>query len=218
MAVCKAEEDININESNAQNTRREWVLNPPQPPSAGRVIADSVRKTISKFSSLIGDQPKPQLVLSLFQGIFPILRWAPNYTVIKFRNDLLAGLTIASLCIPQVIKPSCLVIKNSSCMQTIILYTPVSAPECWFGCRALDMQPWRTLILNMASVSEEFFSWCSAIYEYGLFIDELIIRYECGATSCLRCNGNVKTHSNWPGGCCFAAFVVHDSESDRAFC
>lgn len=31
----------------------------------------------------------------------PVLGWAPTYTFAKFRYDLLAGITIASLAIPQ---------------------------------------------------------------------------------------------------------------------
>ncbi|KAJ8647120.1 hypothetical protein MRB53_000143 [Persea americana] len=47
------------------------------------------------------DQPKStKLILSL-QALFPILEWGRHYNLKKFRGDLLAGLTIASLCIPQ---------------------------------------------------------------------------------------------------------------------
>ncbi|XP_031272990.1 sulfate transporter 1.3-like isoform X1 [Pistacia vera] len=35
------------------------------------------------------------------QAIFPILEWGKDYNFTKFRGDLIAGLTIASLCIPQ---------------------------------------------------------------------------------------------------------------------
>lgn len=36
------------------------------------------------------------------QYVFPILEWGSHYTLAKFKGDLIAGLTIASLCIPQV--------------------------------------------------------------------------------------------------------------------
>lgn len=42
-----------------------------------------------------------KLILSL-QALFPILEWGRHYNLKKFRGDLIAGLTIASLCIPQV--------------------------------------------------------------------------------------------------------------------
>lgn len=40
-------------------------------------------------------------VWGTFQYYVPILEWAPRYTLSKFRYDLLAGITIASLAIPQ---------------------------------------------------------------------------------------------------------------------
>ncbi|KAJ9560464.1 hypothetical protein OSB04_005624 [Centaurea solstitialis] len=35
------------------------------------------------------------------QAMFPILEWGRNYDLNKFKGDLIAGLTIASICIPQ---------------------------------------------------------------------------------------------------------------------
>ncbi|KAG4920151.1 hypothetical protein JHK84_048994 [Glycine max] len=106
METCKSEDlhmQVDI-EKNAKDIRSQWVLNAPEPPSPWRVVADSVSKTIShykhKLSSLI-DQPCTTLLLSVLQVVFPILAWGRNYTATKFRKDLLAGLTIASLCIPQ---------------------------------------------------------------------------------------------------------------------
>lgn len=42
-----------------------------------------------------------KLVLGL-QFFFPIFQWAPEYGLGAFRSDLISGLTIASLAIPQV--------------------------------------------------------------------------------------------------------------------
>jgi len=38
------------------------------------------------------------------QTIFPILEWGRDYNLRKLKGDIVAGLTIASLCIPQVNK------------------------------------------------------------------------------------------------------------------
>ncbi|CAL9115665.1 unnamed protein product [Musa acuminata var. zebrina] len=38
---------------------------------------------------------------SLAKYLVPMLEWAPRYTLAKFRSDLLAGITIATLAIPQ---------------------------------------------------------------------------------------------------------------------
>ncbi|PUZ37765.1 hypothetical protein GQ55_9G146000 [Panicum hallii var. hallii] len=35
------------------------------------------------------------------QHVFPVLEWGRHYTLSKFKGDFIAGLTIASLCIPQ---------------------------------------------------------------------------------------------------------------------
>ena len=37
-----------------------------------------------------------------FQYIFPILQWGPQYNLNLFKSDVVSGLTIASLAIPQV--------------------------------------------------------------------------------------------------------------------
>ncbi|KAJ3702647.1 hypothetical protein LUZ61_006352 [Rhynchospora tenuis] len=47
------------------------------------------------------DQPKRKKFLLGIQFFFPIVGWAREYNFKKFRGDLIAGLTIASLCIPQ---------------------------------------------------------------------------------------------------------------------
>ncbi|CAH1450569.1 unnamed protein product [Lactuca virosa] len=47
-----------------------------------------------------GQSRKKKLVLG-FQTLFPILGWVRDYSFSKFKGDLIAGCTIASLCIPQ---------------------------------------------------------------------------------------------------------------------
>ncbi|GAB4853465.1 Solute carrier 26 [Ancistrocladus abbreviatus] len=46
-------------------------------------------------------QPRSRKLLLGIEAVFPILRWGRQYTLSKFKNDLIAGITIASLCIPQ---------------------------------------------------------------------------------------------------------------------
>ena len=48
------------------------------------------------------DTPGATKFLLVLRGIFPILDWGRRYTLKEFKGDLIAGLTIASLCIPQV--------------------------------------------------------------------------------------------------------------------
>ncbi|XP_010030061.2 sulfate transporter 1.3 isoform X1 [Eucalyptus grandis] len=47
------------------------------------------------------DQPQSRKFIIGIQSVFPILEWGRHYNLAKFRGDLIAGLTIASLCIPQ---------------------------------------------------------------------------------------------------------------------
>lgn len=49
------------------------------------------------------DQPRSkQLALGL-RFLFPALEWGRDYNLSKLKGDIIAGFTIASLCIPQVL-------------------------------------------------------------------------------------------------------------------
>ncbi|CAD5186849.1 unnamed protein product [Musa acuminata subsp. malaccensis] len=56
------------------------------------------------FRRFKGQPPRRKWVLGA-QYLFPILDWAPNYSLSFFKSDLVAGLTIASLAIPQATCP-----------------------------------------------------------------------------------------------------------------
>ncbi|XP_052194786.1 sulfate transporter 1.2-like [Diospyros lotus] len=47
------------------------------------------------------DQPRSKKLALGLQALFPIIEWGREYNLSKFKGDLIAGLTIASLCIPQ---------------------------------------------------------------------------------------------------------------------
>ncbi|XP_051141917.1 sulfate transporter 3.1-like [Andrographis paniculata] len=47
------------------------------------------------------DQPPRRKLLLGLQYFFPILEWSPRYTLSFFKSDLISGITIASLAIPQ---------------------------------------------------------------------------------------------------------------------
>ncbi|XP_012093200.2 sulfate transporter 2.1 [Jatropha curcas] len=92
-------------EKNGRVERAKWVLNAPEPPSPWCQLMGSIKETLfphgtgflTPFKNQNGNKP----VLSVLRAIFPILSWCRNYKATKFKNDLLAGLTLASLCIPQ---------------------------------------------------------------------------------------------------------------------
>lgn len=48
-----------------------------------------------------GQSAKQKWLLG-FQYIFPILQWGPHYNLNLLKSDVVSGLTIASLAIPQV--------------------------------------------------------------------------------------------------------------------
>ncbi|KAK9272371.1 hypothetical protein L1049_002742 [Liquidambar formosana] len=97
---CTAAEMADL-EKNSQAEKAKWVMNAPEPPGLWCELMESIRDTCfpqgNKFSSL----KKQQCAISVLVGLFPILHWCRNYKATKFKNDLLAGLTLASLCIPQ---------------------------------------------------------------------------------------------------------------------
>ena len=47
------------------------------------------------------NQPWKSRVILGAQYIFPVLEWAPQYTLQLLKSDVVSGLTIASLAIPQ---------------------------------------------------------------------------------------------------------------------
>lgn len=47
------------------------------------------------------DQSRSTKFKLAIQSVFPIFDWGRDYNLQKFKGDLIAGLTIASLCIPQ---------------------------------------------------------------------------------------------------------------------
>ncbi|GLU13147.1 hypothetical protein SLE2022_297930 [Rubroshorea leprosula] len=81
----------------AMNERSQWVLNAPEPPTLWHELVGLLRKSILPDPT----NPPSKLVLSFVKGMFPILHWSQSYKEMKFKKDLMAGLTLASLCIPQ---------------------------------------------------------------------------------------------------------------------
>ncbi|KAM1074191.1 hypothetical protein FF1_019227 [Malus domestica] len=67
--------DLDLEKTSGPVERSQWVLNGPEPPGLWHELMDS--------------------------EIFPTLVWGRSYNISKFKNDLMAGLTIASLCVPQ---------------------------------------------------------------------------------------------------------------------
>ena len=105
-AIQTGHPEIHDHERNGHPEKTQWVLNAPEPPSLWQELMDSVRETTlfhaRRFPSVKDKGSLSKTVISSLQAIFPIFCWCRNYKATKFKNDLLAGLTLASLCIPQV--------------------------------------------------------------------------------------------------------------------
>ncbi|XP_042014309.1 low affinity sulfate transporter 3-like isoform X2 [Salvia splendens] len=84
----------------AASERAKWLLSSPAPPAPWRQVYTSVKESVLPGSKS-RQQPRRSKILVFVEGLFPILKWGRNYKATKFKNDLLAGLTLASLCIPQ---------------------------------------------------------------------------------------------------------------------
>jgi len=76
----------------------------PPRKNLGREFIDTVKETFFSDDPLrhYKDQPRSKKLILGLQSVFPIFEWGRKYNLTKFKGDLIAGLTIASLCIPQV--------------------------------------------------------------------------------------------------------------------
>lgn len=108
MELCTLEELLDLEKKGpAPDERARWVLNAPEPPGPWGDLRYSVRETVlprRNKSSALKKQPRTKRVVSALQWAFPILRWCQNYSGSQFKADFIAGVTLASLCIPQVNK------------------------------------------------------------------------------------------------------------------
>ncbi|XP_071722601.1 low affinity sulfate transporter 3-like [Rutidosis leptorrhynchoides] len=94
-----------MEESACRTERTNWLLNSPEAPNLWRQLIGSFKEAtclpgkIKKNSKK--QNGKDHSPVSLLMGVFPILDWGRSYNAWKFKRDLMAGLTLASLCIPQ---------------------------------------------------------------------------------------------------------------------
>lgn len=83
--------------------------------AAHKVVVPPHRTTLQKLKGRLKETFFPDDPLRQFKGqpwktklvlaakyFFPLLQWGPNYSLTLFKSDIVSGLTIASLAIPQV--------------------------------------------------------------------------------------------------------------------
>ncbi|CAI9774328.1 unnamed protein product [Fraxinus pennsylvanica] len=84
-----------------QEDQRRVAIPPPQP------FVKSLKNTLKEtffpddpLRQFKNQPPRRKFILGL-QYLFPIIEWGPKYNLNLFKSDLIAGITIASLAIPQ---------------------------------------------------------------------------------------------------------------------
>ncbi|KAK4274083.1 hypothetical protein QN277_017368 [Acacia crassicarpa] len=98
----KTKETDALSSSQGQAPHRHKVGIPPRQ-NLFKEFKSLVKETFFADDPLrpFKDQTKFRKFILGMEAVFPILDWGRNYNAAKFRGDLIAGLTIASLCIPQ---------------------------------------------------------------------------------------------------------------------
>ncbi|GLJ36225.1 hypothetical protein SUGI_0727240 [Cryptomeria japonica] len=76
---------------------------PPQNTSFVSEVGKAVKETLFPDDPFkqFNNQPRGRKCILGLQFVFPILEWAPKYSFELFKSDLISGITIASLAIPQ---------------------------------------------------------------------------------------------------------------------
>ncbi|XP_057973923.1 sulfate transporter 1.3 [Malania oleifera] len=94
---------LSSSQNQMQNTLYIHKVGVPSKQNLLKEFTATVKETLFADDPLrpFKDQPKSRKFILGIQTVFPIVGWVRNYNLSKFKGDLIAGLTIASLCIPQ---------------------------------------------------------------------------------------------------------------------
>jgi high affinity sulfate transporter 1 len=85
----------------AQMKRQQVIV--PKKGTLATEVKNTVRETFFPDNPLRGfkrETPRNRLYMAIAY-IFPVFHWGRGYTLLKLKDDIIAGLTIGSLCIPQ---------------------------------------------------------------------------------------------------------------------
>lgn len=116
--------------------RVQWVLNTPKPPGLSQELIGTAVSWRNKVPFLNMQSGLKHELFSMLKATFPILSWCQNYNPNQFKHDLLAGLTLASLCIPQVFTLSSIlhqILPPLPFLLLISLYFRTEYRICNFG-------------------------------------------------------------------------------------
>ncbi|XP_020572401.1 sulfate transporter 1.3-like [Phalaenopsis equestris] len=96
---------ISSSQRRSDNSPPAYNVGLPPPRSLVSQLGEKLKETLftdDPLRSFKNKKRTEQLVTGL-QYLFPILKWGREYNLIKLKGDVVAGLTVASLCIPQAI-------------------------------------------------------------------------------------------------------------------
>ncbi|OMO85785.1 sulfate anion transporter [Corchorus capsularis] len=103
LSMEQQQQQIDLEDA-GRTERAKWLINSPDPPSLCQEVVSAIRGSLfpqGRRQSSSSSRRRNGTVVSILQAVFPILSWGRNYKASKFKDDLLAGLTLASLSIPQ---------------------------------------------------------------------------------------------------------------------
>lgn len=78
------------------------VLSSKEPPTLWQDLTGTMKEKLNNCNGKSKSFSLSKNVPSTLRGLFPILKWGASYNLAMFRSDFMAGLTLASLGIPQV--------------------------------------------------------------------------------------------------------------------
>ncbi|VVA13755.1 PREDICTED: sulfate [Prunus dulcis] len=92
-----------VEDTTGRVERAQWLLNSPEPPGLWQQLLHGIKSNVFPQGNDYSSKQKTPAsrVFSFLRGLFPILSWGRNYKASKFKNDVMAGLTLASLSVPQ---------------------------------------------------------------------------------------------------------------------
>lgn len=103
LSMGNAEYDEYSSSMKGEKNRKKHQVEIPAAQPFLKSLKNTVKETLfpdDPLRQFKNQPPLKKLILGL-QYFFPIFEWAPRYTLDFFKSDLISGITIASLAIPQ---------------------------------------------------------------------------------------------------------------------
>lgn len=133
----KSEEDSRTSSSSQRHISPYKVGVPPKQ-KLWEEFSTTLKETFFSDDPLrsFKDQSRSRKCILGLQAVFPILEWGRTYDLSKFKGDVIAGLTIASLCIPQVFIR--IVFVSMHVHTLYLLYQPCAGHWLCQACKSIS--------------------------------------------------------------------------------